>query len=101
MRIITMNGKYYLLADAPLTGCVLHSENTLTEMQAYCAEKWAASLESIIYDNTTAYHDDEKDIYITDDMLITKFDNDYALIEQYGTFAGFMNKRFETLTRIK
>lgn len=101
MRIITMNGKYYLLAD---DGYIIHSEHTLTDIQTFCAEKFAASLDSIVIDDSTVYHDDEHDNYVTDQQLMDEFDNDFSLIDEYGIYSAWMNECTSingTLTRIK
>ena len=101
MRIVNMNGKYYLLSD---DGYILHSENTLTDMQAFCAENFAASLDSIVIDNSTVYHDDEHDNYITDQQLMDEFDNDFSLIDEYGTYWNYINECMDkngTLSRVK
>ena len=101
MRIITMNGKYYLLSD---DGYILNSENTLTDIQAFCAENFAASLDSIVIDDSTVYHDDEHDNYITDQQLMDEFDNDFSLIDEYGTYWNYVNEctsKNGTLSRVK
>lgn len=101
MRIVNMSGKYYLLSD---DGYIMNSENTLTDMQAFCAENLAASLDSIVIDDSTVYHDDEHDSYITDRELMEYFDNNYELIDEYDSYSNWLNEctsKNGTLTRIK
>ena len=106
MKIVTMNNRYYLLTDGAIAGHILHSENTLTEMIDYCKSEWAAAYERelIDIDESTVYHDNEHDYYITDNELMEYFDDDYSLIDEYGTYSAWISEctsKNGTLTRVK
>lgn len=103
MHIVTMNGKYYLLTQE---GYIIHSENTLPEMIEYCKSYFAReyAVFGLDIDETTVYRDDEHDNYITDRELMEYFDNNYELIDEYDSYANWLNEctsKNGTLTRIK